>query len=111
LIGAAVFALRLARREPVGRQALFLLGGAVALAPLPVYNWRAFGAPWRIGYAFVSAEAFGGMAQGFFGLTRPRLEALAEITIGPAGLVSQSPWLLLGLVGLFLLARGGEAAR
>ncbi|HEY3107862.1 MAG TPA: hypothetical protein VGL23_03870 [Chloroflexota bacterium] len=110
LVGAVVLALRVARREPVGRQALFLAGGALALAPLPLYNWRAFGAPWRLGYGFVSQDAFGGMQAGFFGLTGPRIEALAEITLGPAGLVSQSPWLLLGPVGLALLWRAGAPA-
>lgn len=102
LIGATILMVRLFQRQSI---IPYLLGGAIALGPLPVYNAISFGAPWRLGYGFVSDEAFRGMKAGLFGITSPRLDALEEITVGPSGLVTQSPWLLLGLVGLALLGR------
>ena len=73
---------------------------ALALAPLPIYNTLSFGSPLRLGYSFVDPLAFGGMGTGFFGLTRPSLDALAEILVGSAGLLTQSPFLLLAPLGL-----------
>jgi len=111
LVGAAVFVWLLARRESGRGVAAYLLGGFVALLPLPLYDWVSFGAPWRLGYGFVDQAAFPGQAAGLFGVTSPRVDALAEVTVGPAGLLAQSPWLALGVLGFALLARrGGRGA-
>jgi hypothetical protein len=115
LVGAALLPLWMARTggqggsprgerpRPAPRMApalAYLGAAALTLLPLPIYNWLSFGAPWRLGYSFVDPLAFGGMSTGFFGLATPSLAALAEITIGSAGLLTQSPFLLLAPLGL-----------
>lgn len=110
LVGAILLVWRLARRDRPGALGSFAVGGAVGLAPAIWYNTVSFGAPWRLGYGFVDQRAFGGMLSGFFGITRPSLDALAEILVGPAGLLYQSPFLLLAPLGLVLWYRRAAPA-
>ena len=108
LIGILLALWLILSRTPPGLFLIFLLGGAIALAPLPLYNAISFGAPWRLGYAFVDQAAFGGMSSGLFGVTLPRLEALVEILIGPPGLFTQSPFLLAAFWGFSVIYRQGQ---
>jgi hypothetical protein len=99
------------------RRALWLVAGAAPpLLLLAGYQWAAFGAPWRSGYAFVSRPEFAqGMSHGLMGIGWPRPSVLAALLVGRArGLLYTAPVLLLAFVGLGrrlredLRARRGE---
>jgi hypothetical protein len=75
---------------------LLPVGGA-----LLVYNSLAFGNPFSLSYGFVAGQEFAGQHQGFFGVTLPRLDALATLLISPRGLLVESPFLLLVPLGLY----------
>ncbi|CAN5728483.1 hypothetical protein BH11PSE6_BH11PSE6_17200 [soil metagenome] len=78
--------------------------GLVALVPLLVYNQIAFGTPFKVGYEGV--VGFNGMKQGFFGLTYPKIEVLAQIVFGTErGLIWVAPVLMLAPFGLARLIR------
>lgn len=79
-------------------------GAAVCAAALALYNTAAFGSPFSLGYSHI--QSFAGMRQGVFGVTRPRAEALWGILFGSyRGLFRLAPALLVGPLGLALLAR------
>ncbi|HEY3082674.1 MAG TPA: hypothetical protein VGM69_22535 [Chloroflexota bacterium] len=105
LVGVLIGAMLLLRRTAPDRAAAYAAGGALGLAPLLLYDWASFGAPWRLSYAYTDFRAFGGMTAGLFGVGLPSASGLAEITIGPAGLLDQSPFFLLAPIGLLLLGR------
>jgi hypothetical protein len=77
-----------------------LLGAAVPLALLALYDWACFGSPFRTGYSFITHPAFtAGQSSGFFGIGWPRLSVLLEILFGRSrGLFYVSPLVLLGIV-------------
>jgi hypothetical protein len=88
--------------------ALAGLGAVPPIALLLVYHARAFGSPWRTGYA--ASEAFAQYHQkGFLGMDRLRAEAFLGSTIAPDnGLLFLCPMLLFVLPGLVILFRRGD---
>jgi hypothetical protein len=84
----------------------FVLGAAVPLAILMIYDTLAFGNPFTIGYSHLGNQFVAGMSQGFMGIGMPRLEVLFYLTFHPAmGLFWQSPVLLLAVVGIYYILR------
>jgi hypothetical protein len=84
-------------------------GAALPVAMLLVYHYLCFGSPLRTGYD--ASQTFAHFhQQGFLGITALRWAAFVGSTVAPDnGLVFFSPWLLLALPGVWLLARtGGE---
>ena len=92
------------------RVAAGVTAGALACAALlAAYNATAFGSPFAVGYSHEAGD-FGGMKQGFLGITYPKLDVLGKILFGPyRGLFSHSPVLLLAPVGLGLLVAAPKA--
>jgi hypothetical protein len=83
-----------------------LLGGAIPIVILMIYNTLAFGNPFTIGYERLGNQYQAGMSQGFMGIGLPKLEVLYYLTFHPAhGLFWQSPVLLMAVVGFFFLWR------
>ncbi|HEU5059861.1 MAG TPA: hypothetical protein VFU21_25195 [Kofleriaceae bacterium] len=96
-----------APRRPL--DALLAAAGAIPpIALLLVYHARAFGSPWRTGYA--ASEAFAHFHQkGLLGMDRLRGEAFLGSTVAPDnGLFFLCPMLLLVVPGLVLLWRRGD---
>jgi hypothetical protein len=58
-----------------------LIGGAIAILPLAIYNAVAFGSVFHIGYQ--NEVGFNGMNEGLFGISLPSLHVLREIIFGP----------------------------
>jgi hypothetical protein len=83
-----------------------VLGGAIPIAILMIYNTLAFGNPFTIGYERLGNQFQEGMSQGFMGIGWPRLETLFYLTFHPAdGIFWQSPVLLMAVVGFIFLWR------
>lgn len=101
-----LYALWVLRHNVRGFVAL-CVAGAVPIAGLFAYNTAAFGNPLDTGYShdwcWSSAQG-----AGYAGFTYPHLGPLWDLTFGPfRGLFFMSPWLLLGLSGLYVLWRSG----
>lgn len=106
--GLALYCWRLA-----GRQALLWFGLAVAadLGVLAAYHTAAFGSPWLTAYDFPHApfEFYGS-------LNSPRDVAyipfspfrLGQVLMGPSGFFMGNPIAVLGVIGLWIMARRGQ---
>jgi hypothetical protein len=81
-----------------------VVGAAAPLALIAFYHQVCFGAPWRTGYAFVTRPIFAqGHAQGFLGVTYPKLEAVVGLLFGRArGLFYVAPISAVGALALAL---------
>jgi hypothetical protein len=87
------------RARPI---AIAAAGALVALVPLALYNWVAFGTLFKLGYEGV--VGFAGMHQGLFGLTYPKPDIVARILGGPEkGLIWVAPILIVAPIGLALM--------
>lgn len=105
IVGLLVYALYLLRRQNmrvIARFALYgLLGAALPMACLMVYNLLVYGTPFTFGYSYDENQTFAqGFSTGFMGVSAPRLLPLYHITLDPQfGLFWQSPVLILAFVG------------
>ncbi len=113
---AIIAALALVHAWPGGKQRRLRVAGALVasaaacFAVLLAYNQAAFGAPLKIGYGF--EQGFGGMQQGFLGLTYPKRYALVELLVGRyRGLLFLAPVLALAPWGLARLVRAPASRR
>ena len=98
LAGAVIGVYALVRRGPRWILPL-VLGGALPVLLLVVYDLVAFGTPLPIGYAH-SALWQDQHTTGFMSITYPHAEALWGLTFGQfRGLFVRAPWLLLALPG------------
>ncbi len=82
----------------------YLAGALPAALALALYDWGAFGAPWRLSYRYVT-DQFPEQGSGFFGIAAPTRLGIHEVFIGSGGVLVLSPVLVLAGVGLLLLAR------
>jgi uncharacterized repeat protein (TIGR01451 family) len=107
-LGVAIIAVYL---TSIGRRSLlpYLRGVVPAVVLLGVYDWAAFGAPWRLSYHYVDNIYANGQGSGFFGIGVPHLVQTVEVLAGPGGLLVLSPVLVLALIGLFELGRSRPA--
>ena len=96
------------RRPRVARAAAYAAGVAIGVAPLALYDWWAFGSPTEISRTGSLTGPSGG--HGFFGVGLPSLPATAELLFSANGLLTLSPIVACGLVGLVLLYRRGRRA-
>ena len=82
--------------------AIAAVGGALPLLLMVVYNTRAFGTIWPVGYAH-SALWQNQHQTGFMSITYPHPEAIFGLTLGSyRGLFFRAPWLLAALPGFVL---------
>jgi hypothetical protein len=117
LVGAILFFLAIARQRWLPR-ALAYAGGVLAGAlPTFVFNWWAFGSPLKLGYSDAVAvigvsghQQIGLNSDGFFGITSPRLDAAVDLLVGSRGLLVLTPIVVMGVIGLIFILRGGHRA-
>lgn len=101
----------LSRRDtftPLGllrRGGAYALGALVGLVPLALYNHYAFHSWTHIAYANIARQK-----QGFFGIQAPSLPVLATLLFDSRGLLTLSPVLALGGLGIVALYRRGNRA-
>jgi hypothetical protein len=96
----------LLRRLDLRTATLFVLGGIVPALLLFGHNTLAFGSPLSLGYSNLQSGGFAeGMSQGILGVTAPKLDVLADLTIGSRGLLRLTPWFALAPLGLLAIRR------
>jgi hypothetical protein len=115
LLVAAALLVYVAAGRSVRAPLAFLAGGAVPAAALAAYNQWAFGSIWHMSYRYalpLRTDADGNIVGvndvGFFGLTWPSADALAELLFSPRGLLTLSPVCLAAAAGIVLLYRYGR---
>ncbi len=96
----------LLRVRPIRNAGFYVAGGAIAIAPLLIYNTICFGGPLEMAYGYEADPQFRVQHDtGFFGVTFPTWEAFSGLLFSARkGLFFLSPFLLLGLLGLPLAA-------
>jgi hypothetical protein len=109
---AAVLGLfLLSRRDslnPLGvlrRAGAYIAGGIAGIVPLLIYNHFAFNSWTHLAYSDVPRQQ-----KGFFGIGAPSLKVLATLLFDSRGLLTISPVLAMGGVGIWLLYRRGRKA-
>jgi hypothetical protein len=87
------------------RAGAYVLGGAVGIVPLLLYNHAAFHSWTHLAYSNIPQQQ-----RGFFGISAPSLSVLATLLFDSRGLLTLSPVLAMGAVGTVLLYRRGARA-
>jgi hypothetical protein len=82
-----------------------LFGAALPAALLGAYQWRAFGAPWRLPFGYF-AGTINGTTEG--GYTIPGLAGFGDVLTGGRGLLLLSPVVLVGFVAVVFAVRDGR---
>jgi len=103
---AVVFVIR--TRPLVPGLVTAALGASIPLVALLLYHVAAFGGPFRTGYDFIADPFFSTVHdQGFMGLDMPRIEPVwMSLVSSSKGLLFFSPFMVLGLLGLWPFLRG-----
>jgi len=80
-----------------------LLPGIATAFLFGFYNYKAFGAPWSLGYNHLADKNFlSGMSKGLYGISLPSWESLWGITFAQyRGIFFVNPILLFSLVGIY----------
>lgn len=93
--------------RPVGRLGFAVLGALPPAGALAAYHRACFGSIWRTAYPYSTSPAYRALhQQGLLGLTHPTWRHFFDGFLAPGnGLFVLAPWLVLGLVGLWLLLR------
>lgn len=114
LVAAALGFYALSEGDRVRRAAAYTAGVVVGLLPLLLYDWLAFGSPLHLSYkdAIITPgtsghDVLGANAQGLFGVSAPHRGVAAQLLFGDAGLVTRTPVVVAGALGLVLLWRKG----
>src|SRR5262249_36084877 len=83
----------------------FALGAVPPAIVLALYQWRAFGAPWRTPYAYFAGSGNGGPDVGY---SFPTLHSVADELTGGRGLLLLSPLAVVGIVAAVVTARSAS---
>jgi hypothetical protein len=116
--GGVLGVYAISRRANRARRGLAYAGGALLGAlPLFAYNLWAFGSLTHLSYANAVKEqgvsghdVLGSNAGGFFGIGVPSPKVTLDLLFSAKGLLVLAPVLVMGIVGVVLLARRGRRA-
>jgi hypothetical protein len=110
-IPLALYALRM--RAPIAllkRASAFICGAVIGAVPNFAFNWWAFGSPFHTVYKDYSREHPGYWTSLNPYSLHPKFHIFTEMLFSALGLFTLAPVLLLGFVGLVLMARRGLVA-
>jgi hypothetical protein len=118
IVVAVLLGLYALARQPSLRRALtYTAGVVIGVAPILLYNWRAFGSPLHVSYGDAIAvrgktghDVIGLNRVGVFGITMPKPHVALNLLFANRGLLTLSPTLALSLVGIVILFRKGWRA-
>ncbi len=85
-------------RGVLSRAGAYIAGGIVGIIPLLLYNHYAFRSWTHLAYSDVPRQK-----KGFFGIGAPSLKVLSTLLLDSRGLLTLSPVLIMGAIGLWLL--------
>jgi hypothetical protein len=107
VLGAFLLSRRGALTPPLlaARAGSYVAGGVIGIIPLLLYNHAAFHSWTHLAYSDVPRQQ-----KGFFGIGAPSLKVLSTLLFDSRGLLTISPVLLMGAVGVVLLYRRGRRA-
>ena len=107
-----IYALTLRGGSLISRGAAYGAGVLAGIAPLLAYNTWAFGSPLHNSYAnavsktgFTGHHEVGLNADGFFGITLPRIGDGLMLLFSGRGMVTLTPVLVLALAGVIVMYR------
>ncbi len=117
LLAAILFFYALARPQRVRRAGAFAAAAAVGAAPTLLYNLWSLGSPLRFAYSYAVSvpgrsghEELGLNSSGFFGITVPRPGAAIDLLLSGRGLLTLTPVLVMGVVGVIAMRKRGYRA-
>jgi hypothetical protein len=87
------------------RAGAYILGAAIGIVPLLLYNHAAFHSWTHLAYSNIPQQH-----RGFFGISAPSPRVLATLLFDSRGLLTLSPVLIMGAIGTVLLYRRGKRA-
>src|SRR5947209_2691993 len=87
------------------RAGAYALGALLGIVPLLLYNHAAFDSWTHLAYSNIPQQQ-----RGFFGISAPSPRVLVTLLIDSRGLLTISPVLLMGALGIVLLYRRGRRA-
>ncbi|MDQ4029673.1 MAG: hypothetical protein M3168_01390, partial [Actinomycetota bacterium] len=108
----ALVAVALALYAGRSRLPAFAAGCVLGLLPLALFDWWAFGAPWRLPYSeavlvpgTTGHDVIGANDEGFFGIRVPSARVALELLLSSKGLLVLAPVLATAAYGLARLPR------
>jgi hypothetical protein len=114
LVAAALGLYAISEGARLRRAVVYAAGVALGFLPLLLYDWWAFGSPLHLSYAdaivrpgVTGHDVLGANVQGLFGVSTPHRGVAAELLFGYTGLVTLTPVVVAGGIGLLLLWRKG----
>jgi hypothetical protein len=114
LVAAAVGLYAISRGDALRRGAVYAAGVALGVLPLLVYDWLAFGSPFHLSYADAIVrpgvsghDVLGANEKGLFGVSTPHRGTAEQLLFSRIGLVTVTPVVVAGAMGLFLVWRKG----
>jgi hypothetical protein len=108
VIGAILGLYGIARAGVARRLVAYATGACLGGLPTLLFNLWAFGHAFKFPYANVIQS--GTNKTGLFGITTPKFHVLVEVLFAPSGLLTLTPIVLVGAIGLgFLYQRGHRA--
>jgi hypothetical protein len=117
LLAAILLAYALARPDRLRRGAVYIAGAVVGAAPALAFNWWALGSPFRFAYSHAVAvpghtghALLGLNSGGFFGIGLPRLDGALDLLFSGRGIITLTPILVMGAIGIVLIRRRGWVA-
>ncbi len=111
-VALTIYVLARARR----RVGWLMLGAAPFAAALGWYQWRAFGAPWRLPFGYFAGTIEGTTGGGYktpnslLGVKIPGLHGFAVVLTGPHGLLQNAPLVILAIGAALSVAWSGTGA-
>jgi hypothetical protein len=117
LLAGILFCYALARAASVRRVVSFGAAAALGAAPALLYNLWSLGSPLRFAYSYAVSvpgrsghDELGLNSSGFFGITAPRPGAAIDLILSGRGILTLTPVLIMGVVGVVLMSRRGRRA-
>ena len=114
LVAGAVGLYAISKGAALRRGAAYAAGVVLGVLPLLVYDWLAFGSPLHLSYAnaivrqgVTGHDVLGANEKGLFGVSTPHRGTAEQLLFSRIGLVTVTPVVVAGAIGLFLLWRSG----